>query len=53
VDGEIVSGTVIMGLHSTFVPETELCRVRITERPVKSGDGEDSQIVYQMQVDDF
>ena len=53
VDGEIVSGTVIMGLHSTFVPETELCRIRITERPVKSDDGEDCQIVYQMQVDDF
>ena len=53
VDGEIVSGTVIMGLHSTFVPETELCHVRITERPVKPDDGDDSQIVYQMQVDDF
>ncbi|NDY72153.1 DUF342 domain-containing protein [Desulfobacter hydrogenophilus] len=53
VDGEIVSGTVIKGLHSTFVPETELCHVRITERPVKSDDGENSQIFYQMQVDDF
>ncbi|WP_020588651.1 DUF342 domain-containing protein [Desulfobacter curvatus] len=50
---EIVSGTVIMGLHSTFVPKTDLYHVRITERPVKSDDGEDSQIFYQMQVDDL
>ncbi len=53
VDGEIMPGTALMGLHSRFVSETQLCHVRITERPVTSDDGEKSQIFYQMQVDDF
>lgn len=53
VDGGIMPGTVIMGLHSSFVSDTELCHVRITERPVKSDEGEDSGIIYQMQVDNF
>ena len=53
VDGEMMPGTALMGLHSRFVSDSELCRVRITERPVKSDDGEDSRIFYQMQVDDF
>ncbi len=51
VDGEIVSGTVFVGLHSRFVPDTELCHVRITERPVKCEDQEQSEVIYQMQVD--
>ena len=53
VDGEIMPGTALMGLHSRFVSDTKLCHVRITERPVTSDDGEDSHIFYQMQVDDF
>ncbi|WP_035237593.1 flagellar assembly protein A [Desulfobacter vibrioformis] len=53
VDGKIMPGTVIMGLHSRFVPVIELCHVRITERPVKSDEGENSEIIYQMQVDNF
>ncbi|MCW8799954.1 MAG: hypothetical protein OQK71_03400 [Desulfobacter sp.] len=53
MDGEIMPGTALMGLHSRFVSETQLCHVRITERPVTSDDGEKSQIFYQMQVDDF
>lgn len=53
VDGEIMPGTVIMGLHSRFVSDAELCHVRITERPVKSDEGENSKIIYQMQVDTF
>ena len=53
VDGEIMPGTVIMGLHCRFVPDIELCHVRITERPVKLDDEEDSEIIYQMRVDNF
>ncbi|MGD9825272.1 flagellar assembly protein A [Desulfobacter sp.] len=53
VDGEIMPGTVITGLHSSFVADTELCHVRITERPVKSDEGKKSEIIYQMQVDNF
>ncbi|WP_320045385.1 FapA family protein [uncultured Desulfobacter sp.] len=53
VDGEIESGTVIKGLHSTFVAAADQCHIRIAERPVKSDDKEDAQIIYQMQVDDF
>nr|WP_320013885.1 FapA family protein [uncultured Desulfobacter sp.] len=53
VDGEMMSGTALMGLHSRFVSDTQLYHVRITERPVKSDDGEDSRVFYQMQVDDF
>ena len=53
VEENIVSGTIIMGLHSTLVPETELCHVRVTERPVQSEDGDPPQIFYQMQVDDL
>ena len=53
VDENMVSGTIIMGLHSTFVLETELCHVRITERPVQSEDEDAPQIFYQMQVDDL
>lgn len=53
VDGEIAAGTVIRGLHSSFVPKTDLCHVRITELPDQSEDGEDSQIFYRMQVDDL
>ena len=53
VDGEIVSGTVFVGLHSRFVPDTELCHVRITERPVKCEDQEQSEVIYQMQVDNL
>ncbi|MCG8553183.1 MAG: FapA family protein, partial [Desulfobacterales bacterium] len=52
-DGEIVSGTVIRGLHSTFVPEVDYRYVRIMERPVKSDDPENFRIVYQMQVDEL
>lgn len=53
VDSEIVSGSVISGLHSTFVAKVDHSHVRITECPVKSDDKEDSQIIYQMQVNDF
>lgn len=53
VDENIVSGTIIMGLHSTFVSENELCHVRITERPAQSDDEGNPQIFYQMQVDDL
>nr|WP_319492079.1 FapA family protein [uncultured Desulfobacter sp.] len=49
----VVSGTIIMGLHSTLVPETALCHVRITERPIQSEDENTPQIFYQMQVDDL
>jgi seryl-tRNA synthetase len=53
VDGEIVSGTVIQGLHSTFVPEADYRHVRIMERPFKSDDAQSSKIIYQMKVDDL
>lgn len=53
VDGEIESDTIISGLHSTFVPEADYCHVRIMERPVKSDDQDNSQIIYQMKIDNF
>ncbi len=53
VDGELVSGTVIRGLRSTFVAEADFCHVRIMERPVKSDDPENSQVIYQMQADEL
>jgi hypothetical protein len=53
VKQKIVSGTIVMGLHSTFVPETELGHVRITERPAQSDNEDNTQIFYQMQVDDL
>jgi len=53
VDGNIMPGTVIMGLHSKFVPAIELNHVRITERPVKLDYGGNSEIIYQMQVNNF
>ena len=53
VDENIAAGTIIMGLHSTLVSETELYHVRITERPVQSEDEDNPHIFYQMQVDDL
>lgn len=53
VDGEIMPGSVIMGLHCKFVTDTKLCHIRIAERPVKTDNGDDQQITYQMQADDF
>jgi hypothetical protein len=53
VNEKIVSGTIVMGLHSTLVPETELGHVRITERPAQSDNEDNPQIFYQMQVDDL
>lgn len=51
VGGKIMPGTVILGLHSRFVSDIELCHVQITERPVKVDDGDGSEIIYQIQVD--